>query len=74
MISLERSKLFRVTGPLTAKLLSPCRLSVCVEQIAVSTQTVYLILVASKGWIKQTCRKIMHTQNHITGSYLVLVE
>ena len=27
------------------------------------TQTVYWILAASKGWIKQTYRKIMHTQN-----------
>ena len=26
-------------------------------------QTVYWILAASKGWIKQTYRKIMHTQN-----------
>jgi len=27
-----------------------------------SVQTVYCILAASKGWIKQTYRKIMHTQ------------
>jgi len=27
------------------------------------TQTVYWILAASKGWIKQTYRKTMHTQN-----------
>ena len=27
------------------------------------TQTVYWILAASKGWIKQTYRKIMHAQN-----------
>jgi len=29
-------------------------------------QIVYWILAASKGWIKQTYRKIMHTQNHIS--------
>ena len=28
-----------------------------------ATQTVYWILAASKGWIKQTYGKIMHTQN-----------
>jgi len=41
------------------------------------TQTVYWILAASKGWIKQTYRKIMHTQNtqnHITGNDLVQIE
>jgi len=27
------------------------------------SQTVYWILAASKGWIKQTYRKILHTQN-----------
>ena len=37
-------------------------------------QTVYWILAASKGWIKQTYRKIMHTQNHITGNDLVQIE
>jgi len=40
-------------------------------------QTVYLILAASKGWIKQTHRKIMHrqnTQNHIAGNDLVQME
>jgi len=37
-------------------------------------QTVYWILAASKGWIKQTYRKIMHTQNHITGNALVQIE
>jgi len=37
----------------------------------VHQQTVYWILAASKGWIKQTYRKIMHTQNHITGNDLV---
>ena len=41
------------------------------------SQAVYWILAASKGWIKQTYRKIMHTQNtqytqnHITGNDLV---
>jgi len=45
-----------------------------------ATQTVYWILAASKGWIKQTYRKIMHTQNtqytqnHITGNELVQIE
>ena len=37
-------------------------------------QTVCWILAAWKGWIKQTYRKIMHTQNtqnHITGNDLV---
>jgi len=38
------------------------------------TQTIYWILAASKGWIKQTYRKIMHTQNHITGNDLVQIE
>ena len=28
-----------------------------------TNKTVYWILAASKGWIKQTYRKIMHTQN-----------
>jgi len=40
-------------------------------------QTVHWILAASKGWIKQTYRKIMHTQNtqnHITGNDLVQIE
>jgi len=40
-------------------------------------QTVYWILAASKGWIKQTYRKIMHTQNtqnHITGNDLVQID
>jgi len=37
----------------------------------VHQQTVDWILAASKGWIKQTYRKIMHTQNHITGNDLV---
>jgi len=37
-------------------------------------QTVYWILAASKGWIKQTYRKITHTQNHITGNDLVQIE
>ena len=37
-------------------------------------QTVYWILAASKGWIKQTYRKIMHTQNHIAGNDLVQIE
>jgi len=39
-------------------------------------QTVYWILAASKGWIKQTYRKIMHTQytqNHIAGNDLVQI-
>jgi len=38
---------------------------------ATTLQTTYLILAASKGWIKQTYRKIMNTQNtqnHITGN------
>ena len=39
-----------------------------------SKQTVYWILAASKRWIKQTYRKIMHTQNHITGNALVQIE
>ena len=37
-------------------------------------QTLYCILAASKGWIKQTYRKIMHTQNHITGNDSVRIE
>jgi len=40
-------------------------------------QTVYWILAALKGWIKQTYRKIMHTQNtqnHIAGNDLVQIE
>jgi len=40
-------------------------------------QIVYCILAASIGWIKQTYRKIMHTQNtqnHITGNDLVQTE
>ena len=40
-------------------------------------QTVYWILAASKGWIKETYRKIMHTQNaqnHITVDDLVQIE
>ena len=37
-------------------------------------QTVYWIVAASKGWIKETYRKIMHTQNHITGNDLVQIE
>ena len=46
----------------------------------ITSQTVYWILAASKGWIKQTYRKIMHTQNtqytqnHITGNDLVQIE
>jgi len=45
-----------------------------------SSQTVYWIVAASKGWIKQTYRKMMHTQitqytqNHITGNDLVEME
>jgi len=31
-------------------------------------QTVYWILAASKRWIKQTHRKIMHAENHITAN------
>jgi len=38
------------------------------------TKTVYWILAASKGWIKQTYRKILHTQSHITGNDLVKIE
>jgi len=41
------------------------------------TQTVYWILTASKGWIKQTYRKNKHTQNtqnYITGNDLVQIE
>jgi len=44
---------------------------------ATRVQTVYWILAASKGWIKQTYRKIMHTrctQNHIAGNDLVQIE
>ena len=37
--------------------------SVCVSVL--QQQTVYWILAASKGWIKQTYRKIMHTQSII---------
>jgi len=40
-------------------------------------KTVYWILAASKGWIKQTYRKIMraqNTRNHITGNDLVQIE
>jgi len=40
-------------------------------------QTVCWILAAWKGWIKQTYKKIMHTQNtqnHITGNDLVQIE
>jgi len=36
--------------------------------IATIQQTVYWILAASKGWIKQTHRKIMHAENHITAN------
>jgi len=45
--------------------------------VAFHSQTVYWILAASKDWIKQTYRKIMHTQNtqnHITGNDLVQIE
>jgi len=34
-------------------------------------QTVYWILAASKGWIKQTYRKIMHTQNHMLSKLIL---
>ena len=34
-----------------------------------SVQTVYCILAASKGWIKQTYQKIMHTQNTLYTLY-----
>jgi len=43
------------------------------------TQTVYWILAASKGWLKQTYRKIMRTQNtqctqnHTTGNDLIQI-
>jgi len=38
------------------------------------SQTAYWIRAASTGWIKQTYRKIMHTQNHITAHDLVRME
>ena len=34
-------------------------------------QTVYWILAASKGWIKQTYRKIMHTQNTLYNMHKI---
>ena len=37
-------------------------------------KTIYWILAALKGYIKQTYRKIMHTQNHITANDLVQIE
>jgi len=37
-------------------------------------QTDYWILAASKGWIKETYKKIMHTQNHITANNLVQIQ
>ena len=46
-------------------------------EFLIELQTVYWILAASKGWIKQTYRKIMHTQytqNHIAGNDLVQIE
>ena len=52
----------------------------CVEVVVVVVvvkQTVYCILAASKGCIKQTYGKIMrtqNTQNHITGNDLVQIE
>ena len=36
---------------------------------SVQQQTVYWILAASKGWIKQTYPKIMHTQNTLYTPY-----
>jgi len=56
-----------------ASLLQPAAACCC------RRQTVYWILPAPKGWIKQTYRKIMRTQNrptqnHITGNGLVQVE
>jgi len=38
------------------------------------SKTAYWIRAASTGWIKQTYRKIMHTQNHITEHDLVRME
>jgi len=47
------------------------------DRVTIFIQTVYWILAASKGWIKQTYRKIMdtqNTQNHIAGNDLVEIE
>jgi len=54
--------------------LSKVLLRVSSVELSRLSQTVYWILAASKGWIKQTYRKIMHTQNtqnDITGNDLV---
>jgi len=44
------------------------------HQTSSTIQTIYWILAASKGRIKQTYRKIMRSQNHITGNDLVQIE
>ena len=48
-----------------------------IDNLMKQNDTQYWILAASKGWIKQTYRKIMHThstQNHITANDLVEIE
>ena len=54
-----------------------CHMVPWAMQVYYKLQTVCWILAASKGWIKQTYWKIMHTQNtqnHITGNDLVQIE
>jgi len=48
-----------------------------IDNLIKQNDTQYWILAASKGWIKQTYRQIMrtqNTQNHITADDLVEIE